>query len=88
MANKNVFTATNRGKLVKTADTVNEAGGRAYQLSHEEALAQMATTGTVSDTFYADAQAQRGDRIRYVALSAMDCPEGRNRWKRQALRVR
>ena len=31
------------------------------------------------------AQAQRGDRVRYVALGALACPEGRNHWKRQAL---
>jgi 60 kDa SS-A/Ro ribonucleoprotein len=39
-------------------DAVNEAGGRAYQLSPKAALAQYAATGCLNRTFYADAGEQ------------------------------
>lgn len=48
MANKSVFQSG------KATDTFNEAGGPAYSLSAEEALAQLAATGTFNKTFYAD----------------------------------
>lgn len=40
------------------ADAVNEAGGLAYRLGPRHALAQMAATGCLSNTYYADADAQ------------------------------
>lgn len=52
MANKAVFNNTNNN-LVK-----NKAGGSAYALKDREALAQLATTGCISDTFYASAKDQ------------------------------
>lgn len=37
---------------------LNAAGGRAYTLSNPQALAQLVATGTLSQTFYVDAQTQ------------------------------
>lgn len=41
-----------RGKSVPTADATNDAGGKAYARSAEEALAQYAVTGTFGGTYY------------------------------------
>ncbi len=57
MANKNLF-QTVRGMFTPKADTINEAGGRAYKLSPKAALAQYAATGTFTRTFYAEAGEQ------------------------------
>ncbi len=57
MANKQLF-QSRRGKAIKACDTYNQAGGKAYKLSKSEALAQMAVTGTLNNTFYADAETQ------------------------------
>ncbi|MGH7283428.1 MAG: RNA-binding protein, partial [Polyangiaceae bacterium] len=40
------------------ANTMNEAGGKAYAFSPEHALAQYAVTGTIHNTFYATAEDQ------------------------------
>jgi acyl-CoA reductase-like NAD-dependent aldehyde dehydrogenase len=45
-----------RAKAPKTV--VNEAGGRAFALSDEMALAQYAVTGTFNSTFYATGKEQ------------------------------
>ena len=57
MANKTLF-RTNRGRHVPSAKAINEAGGAAYKLSPEHALAQYAATGCMNSTFYASAQDQ------------------------------
>lgn len=57
MANKSVF-ATYVGKWIGRTDTVNRAGARAYAFTPEQALAQLAATGTFNATFYADARDQ------------------------------
>jgi 60 kDa SS-A/Ro ribonucleoprotein len=57
MANKNLF-ATIAGKLAPKTTAVNEAGGKAYALAPEQALAQYAATGCLSGTFYATAGEQ------------------------------
>lgn len=57
MANKNLF-QTVKGLFTPKADTINEAGGRAYKLSPKHALAQYAATGCFSNTFYSDAGEQ------------------------------
>jgi 60 kDa SS-A/Ro ribonucleoprotein len=57
MANKSVF-ATIKGKLLPRADAVNHEGAQAYSLTHNQALAQLASTGTFNATFYADAREQ------------------------------
>jgi 60 kDa SS-A/Ro ribonucleoprotein len=43
---------------VPQADTVNEAGGRAFRLPAPHALAQLAATGCLGNTFYADQETQ------------------------------
>ena len=43
--------------MTKT-DTYNEAGGIAYTLTHKQQLAQLAATGCLNNTYYADAQSQ------------------------------
>jgi len=45
------------------ADTVNAAGGIAYKLSPEEALAQYCATGMFGSTFYASAQDQLSEVV-------------------------
>ncbi|MFK7819219.1 MAG: RNA-binding protein [Planctomycetaceae bacterium] len=52
MANKTLFNST-RGRLAPKADTTNEAGGLAYSLDAKHALAQLAATGCLNQTFYA-----------------------------------
>jgi len=54
MANKALFGS----RMARRADTVNRAGGAAYALRAEQALAQIAATGTLAQTYYADAGAQ------------------------------
>ncbi len=44
MANKALF-RSGRGRMTAKADTVNEAGGKAYKLTPQQALAQLAMTG-------------------------------------------
>ncbi len=56
MANKKLFKSA--GPKVPTADAVNEAGGVAYAMSPEHALAQLAMTGTIADTYYSTAEEQ------------------------------
>ncbi len=53
MANKTVFRT---GRQLPATDTLNRAGGIAYNLSDEEALCQYMATGTFNGTFYADAE--------------------------------
>lgn len=57
MANKSVF-ATIKGKLLPRSDVTNHEGARAYKLTPQQALAQLAATGTFNATFYADAREQ------------------------------
>lgn len=57
MANKNLF-PTLRGALIPAADTRNDAGGAAYELSAEATLARLAATGCFGRTFYATAETQ------------------------------
>ncbi|MDF2369789.1 MAG: RNA-binding protein [Rhizobiaceae bacterium] len=60
MANKSIF-ASIAGKMLPHSDTFNNAGARAYGLSPEQALAQLAVTGTFNQTFYADGVEQMED---------------------------
>ena len=57
MANVQLFN-TSRGAFVPAANAVNEAGGLAYAMAPEHALAQYAATGCLNGTFYATAQTQ------------------------------
>lgn len=60
------------GALIPQADARNEAGGPAYALSPEHALAQFASTGCLNTTFYAT-DAEQLDRV--VALTERVSPE-------------
>lgn len=68
MANKTLF-QTLFGKLLPKADTTNEAGGLAYSLSSEQALAQFAATGCLNSTYYATEQ----DQLQTVLELAAAC---------------
>ncbi|MDQ0014197.1 60 kDa SS-A/Ro ribonucleoprotein [Variovorax boronicumulans] len=57
MANLQLF-QTQRGALLPSATALNEAGGMAYALSPKHRLAQLAATGCLNNTFYAQAQDQ------------------------------
>ena len=57
MANLQLF-KTRRGAQLPAADALNEAGGVAYYLSPKHQLAQLAATGCLNNTFYAQAQDQ------------------------------
>lgn len=57
MANRSLFQSI-RGKLFPRTDAVNEAGGKAYAFGPEHALAQLAATGCLSNTFYATGSTQ------------------------------
>ena len=57
MANLQLF-QTLRGALLPPATVLNEAGGVAYALSPRHQLAQLAATGCLNNTFYAQAQDQ------------------------------
>jgi len=82
MANKTLFRSL-IGALVPKADAINEAGGPAYSLSPEQALAQFASTGCLNTTFYAT-DAEQLDRVmtlaervsaEFVAKTAVYCRE-------------
>lgn len=55
MVNKALFGSA-PGSYVPPADTTNEAGGRAYAYTPEQALASYACTGTLNGSFYTGAQ--------------------------------
>ncbi len=57
MVNIQLF-QTLKGKLLPQAAAQNQAGALAYALSPKHQLAQIAATGCLNQTFYADAQAQ------------------------------
>lgn len=58
MANKTLFKNSSRGRTAPQTDTKNRSGSRAYKEGPKAALAQLAATGTLSDTFYATAGQQ------------------------------
>lgn len=63
-----IFTTAPQRKQAPPTNTRNDAGGKAYKLSDEEALAQLALTGTFNDTFYARGEKQF-DRLLQCALN-------------------
>lgn len=60
MAHSKIFASASQGSSRRTqiADAVNHAGGIAYRLQDNAALAQLALTGVVNDTYYTSAQTQ------------------------------
>ena len=65
MANKSVF-ASVVGKLLPRPDVVNSEGAPAYALTPKQKLAQLAATGCVNRTFYAEAREQVADILPLV----------------------
>jgi len=57
MASKTLF-QTYRGSLLPQSDTVNSEGAPAYAFDARHALAQLAATGCLASTFYADGARQ------------------------------
>lgn len=57
MASKTLFQSI-RGAFLPKTNAVNEAGGTAYRMSPQQALAQYAATGCLNQTFYATAEDQ------------------------------
>ncbi|MFV0297470.1 MAG: RNA-binding protein [Hyphomicrobiaceae bacterium] len=57
MANKSLF-ASYVGRILPRAEMMNRAGAPAYALEARHQLAQLAMTGSLSRTYYADARAQ------------------------------
>lgn len=79
MANKKLFRST-VGKLAPRADSLNEAGGRAYQLSPKGALAQYAATGCLNGTYYASDALEEAMELATANVPAVDgkvyvCPD-------------
>ncbi len=64
MANKSLF-ASLTSRLPR-ANTVNEAGGRAYKLEPKHALAQVAATGTFGNAFYSTAETQLDEVLKLI----------------------
>jgi len=62
MANKSLF-ASAVAMLMPRTDAVNREGAPAYAYGPEAMLAQLAATGTLSDTFYGAAETQLSDII-------------------------
>ena len=71
------------GAWIPWADTRNEAGGPAFTLAPEHALAQYAATGCLNTTFYASGEAcssigartGRAGEPEFVAKTAVFCRE-------------
>lgn len=82
MANAALF-ATTPGPLLPRQDVRNHAGGTAYALPAKAALAQLAATGCLRQTYYASAQAQLAEVLtwlsqiepRFIAQVALHCRE-------------
>jgi 60 kDa SS-A/Ro ribonucleoprotein len=67
--NKRLFNRRGIQRSVPASNTRNAAGGRAYDLGSEAALAQYAVTGTFQDTFYVGAT----DHLKKVEELAKGC---------------
>lgn len=68
MASKQLFASATRGKTPPVADTINNAGGRAYSVGPKESLAQYVATGCLGATFYTSADEQL-DKILELAAA-------------------
>jgi len=77
--NNKVFQRAQKGVIAQTADCKNNAGGLAYTLSDEGALATLCCTGTFHNTFYVDSHKQLEDVLKlcekvnpvFIAKSAL-----------------
>src|SRR5262245_42915885 len=66
MANTTLF-ASSRGNLLPAATALNNHNAIAYELTPKQKLAQYATTGCLSTTFYAGAEAQLATVLELVS---------------------
>ncbi len=66
MANKNLFKSW-VGRWVAPVNALNEAGGPAYRLTAKQALAQYAATGCLNATYYASAEGQLAEVLKFCA---------------------
>ena len=66
MANKSLF-PQGPARETPRADTMNEAGGSAYALAPDHALAQLAATGCLGAVYYADAETQLADVVKLAS---------------------
>jgi 60 kDa SS-A/Ro ribonucleoprotein len=71
MANKSLFQSI-AGRLLAKPNAINAAGAPAYALGPEHKLAQLAVTGTLSATFYAEPKQQLDDGL---AVAGQVSPE-------------
>lgn len=82
MANAQLFQSS-KGKLLPTANAVNQEGAPAYALSPKHQLAQYAATGCMNATYYASAEAQLNTVLElcaqvdapFIAKTAIYCRE-------------
>ena len=58
MANKNIFGSAARGEYIPPANIINNANAPAYAMEDKHALAQLAATGCLNNTFYVGADTQ------------------------------
>ncbi|MBX7115627.1 MAG: RNA-binding protein [Myxococcaceae bacterium] len=66
MASKNLFKSW-VGRWVAPVNALNEAGGPAYRLTARQALAQYAATGCLNATYYASAEGQLAQVLKFCA---------------------
>ncbi|MBU6237789.1 MAG: TROVE domain-containing protein [Planctomycetes bacterium] len=66
MVNKSLFSSETDQS--DRADSINEAGGLAYQLEPKHALAQIAATGTFGNSYYSTAETQLAEMMKLVDL--------------------
>lgn len=62
MANKELFSSASA--TVPRTDTINEGGGQAHRFEPKHALAQLASTGCLQNTYYTDAKSQLDEVIK------------------------
>ena len=66
MANKNLFQSW-VGRFLPAENVRNKAGGPAYRLTAKQALAQYAATGCLNATYYASAEGQLAEVLKFCA---------------------
>jgi len=74
MANKQLFGRQLMAQGLPPADTQNDAGGKAYALTSQQALAQMACTNCFNGSYYASAETLF-DRAREAVMGLVGEPE-------------
>lgn len=73
MANKSLFSSVSGTRVPAKPDTVNKAGGSAFSMTDEAALAQFACTGTFNDTYYSTAELQMKEALVLAQKVSPEC---------------